>query len=245
MIKSFSSFFNPLVVILVGCGVLWNKACLNLIDQCEAKPLPLNLPKKYKSVRLVHRYRQESKQGVVYLDSQERKTYQLIIKEGLFYTYTGKLIYANLPCPLKNKQKDFKLLSNKNPSRNFSKDSHKHFSEHTNKKPNEKPNEKPEQEFDANFLKKYLGIFIMDEWGTFYFSSSPKKGKFHHSSFLAGAPVAGAGEMLICQGKLIFLNNQSGHYQPPPGTLKQVLQQLKIHSVPIRNIQVKRFGIDF
>ncbi len=40
----------------------------------------------------------------------------------------------------------------------------------------------------------------MSEEGRFYLSKNYAYGKFHHSSFLAGKPVAGAGEIYIEKG---------------------------------------------
>ncbi len=39
--------------------------------------------------------------------------------------------------------------------------------------------------------------------------------KFHHSSFLSGAPVKGAGELVICKGQMRVFTPKSGHYKPP------------------------------
>jgi hypothetical protein len=45
---------------------------------------------------------------------------------------------------------------------------------------------------------------------------------FHHSSFLAGEPVASAGEIRAKNGVLELVSNASGHYEPPKGLLFQV-----------------------
>lgn len=47
-----------------------------------------------------------------------------------------------------------------------------------------------------------------------------------HSSLVAGAPVAAAGEMLVHCGGLLSLSNWSGHYAPPPSCLGVVLDSL-------------------
>jgi hypothetical protein len=88
-------------------------------------------------------------------------------------------------------------------------------------------------------------IYVMDAKGNFYLSFEAQKGKFHHSSFLAGQPVACAGEMIIFQGKILLINNQSGHYQPPPLALEQALDSLKKHDIDLANIKIDRFGFDF
>ena len=49
----------------------------------------------------------------------------------------------------------------------------------------------------------------------------------HHSSFLAGAPVAAAGEIKVVNGRLVSISNGSGHYRPPPGYLINFLKVLR------------------
>ena len=49
---------------------------------------------------------------------------------------------------------------------------------------------------------------------------------FHHD--LAGnAPVVAAGEMFFTDGRLLSINNRSGHYRPPPKSLRIVLSLLR------------------
>src|SRR5262245_28087078 len=57
-------------------------------------------------------------------------------------------------------------------------------------------------------------IFVMDSNGTFYASNHHMVGDFHHSSFLAGAAVAAAGELEVENGVLKAISNRSGHYRP-------------------------------
>lgn len=56
--------------------------------------------------------------------------------------------------------------------------------------------------------------------------SSHSVGGRHHSSLLAGENVACAGEMEVRRGKLVTLSNKSGHYQPEPVYLTQVIRVL-------------------
>jgi hypothetical protein len=53
-------------------------------------------------------------------------------------------------------------------------------------------------------------IYVLDEHGGLYCSVSPHYYKFHHSSFVAGAPVACAGELEAIDGRVIYLNNRRG-----------------------------------
>jgi hypothetical protein len=74
------------------------------------------------------------------------------------------------------------------------------------------------------------GIYVMDEMGDIYIHSK-EVGKFHHSSFLAGGPVAAAGEIKIKDGVIKFIDRSSGHYHPEPQHFNQVLEELKSRNV--------------
>jgi uncharacterized Zn-binding protein involved in type VI secretion len=69
-------------------------------------------------------------------------------------------------------------------------------------------------------------IYVMDENGNFY-ASEQVGGKIHHSSILAGEPVAGAGEIEVVQGELQYINRGSGHYEPTPEMLQQTVDELR------------------
>jgi hypothetical protein len=75
--------------------------------------------------------------------------------------------------------------------------------------------------------EKCRGIFVMSPMGEIYFSDTPKFREFHHSSFLAGAEVAAAGELKIKKGILMTVNNRSGHYRPTYAHVFQFLLELK------------------
>ncbi|MCA9193321.1 MAG: hypothetical protein KDB03_16230 [Planctomycetales bacterium] len=47
-----------------------------------------------------------------------------------------------------------------------------------------------------------------------FYSHSHKVARFHHSSFLAGGAVLGAGEWRVSNGRICEFNGKSGHYQP-------------------------------
>jgi hypothetical protein len=81
-------------------------------------------------------------------------------------------------------------------------------------------------------------IFVMDEQGNFFASKFHLVGRFHHSSFLAGAPVAAAGEIEVRKGQLIAISDRSGHYLPRRQFTKQALDELKTRGIDIG--QVKR-----
>ncbi|MES3039092.1 MAG: hypothetical protein V4736_14390 [Bdellovibrionota bacterium] len=68
-------------------------------------------------------------------------------------------------------------------------------------------------------------IFVMSEDGAFYAGTSAP-GFRHHSSFLAGQPVAAAGEMIVENGNLIAISRKSGHYAPSADRLSLAIGEL-------------------
>ena len=93
---------------------------------------------------------------------------------------------------------------------------------------------------------KRLGyaIFVLDQTQTLYLTFKAQQGRIHHSSLLAGRDVICAGEMQIFQGQLKYINNRSGHYQPPPKSLKLVLRFLKEQGVKLEKVKVEFLGVD-
>jgi hypothetical protein len=52
---------------------------------------------------------------------------------------------------------------------------------------------------------------------------------FHHSSFLGGDRVLGAGMIGVSQGRIVYINNKSGHYTPTPEEFYRAIKALKLH----------------
>jgi hypothetical protein len=88
-----------------------------------------------------------------------------------------------------------------------------------------------------------LAIFVMDTSGELLLTCDHAPNRFHHSSFVAGAPVIAAGEMRVHRGKLVAITNRSGHYAPPPSCLHLVMQRLKalgvgsLHDVKVEPVE--------
>jgi len=74
-------------------------------------------------------------------------------------------------------------------------------------------------------------IFVLDQTNEILLTVDYEHNKFHHSSFVAGAPVIAAGEMIISRGRLIALTNHSGHYLPPPSCISYVMDRLEAMGV--------------
>jgi hypothetical protein len=87
-------------------------------------------------------------------------------------------------------------------------------------------------------------IFVMDAAGELYASFEAERDRLHHSSLLAGAPVACAGELLVFDGRLLLISNQSGHYRPPPRALAQALDALRRAGADLSATRVLSLGVD-
>ncbi len=62
---------------------------------------------------------------------------------------------------------------------------------------------------------------------------------FHHSSFFAGAPVLAAGEIMINNGRIVGLTNNTGHYKAGANELAEALSLLDlIGGVNLNNVAV-------
>ena len=82
-------------------------------------------------------------------------------------------------------------------------------------------------QFTNEFGAAMMAIFSMGACGDIYLTYHHEIGIFHHSSYLAGAPLASAGEMLVVDGRLLEFTNGSGHYRPPGYIAAQALHRLK------------------
>ncbi len=89
-----------------------------------------------------------------------------------------------------------------------------------------------------------LAIFVMDAAGNLYVGFEHERGKFHHSTFMAGEPVGMAGDIQIFDGRIKMISNQSGHYRPPPAAFEQVIDQLKAMGADLSKTEIRTLGVD-
>jgi len=82
-------------------------------------------------------------------------------------------------------------------------------------------------------------IFVMTDDGRFYAKVAPPVGQFHHSSFVAGGPVAAAGEIIVRGGRLERLSDKSGHYRPTVAFTVQALHRLACLGVDLLPVTVR------
>jgi hypothetical protein len=86
------------------------------------------------------------------------------------------------------------------------------------------------------------GIYVMTPEGEFFaqFEDKKTKGKYHHSSFLAGLPVGAAGKMEYSGG--LKVDMESGHYQPRTMHMVKALKGLEKKGVgESADVQVRPF----
>lgn len=88
----------------------------------------------------------------------------------------------------------------------------------------------------AGYVTHFSGpgkaIYVMSATGNLHLNSH-SVGHYHHSSLLAGIPVACAGEIEIKNGRIVWLSHKSGHYKPAREQLLQVLAMLQRRGVDL------------
>jgi hypothetical protein len=76
------------------------------------------------------------------------------------------------------------------------------------------------------------------------YAGEPVFQKFHHSSFLQGRPVLGAGTIEVKKGTLLKVTNASGHYRPDLSRHYNTLLFLKRKGLVLSSIKSTAFGHD-
>jgi len=98
----------------------------------------------------------------------------------------------------------------------------------------------------SNMVTAFSGpgyaIYVMSAEGHIHVSTH-SVGHRHHSSLLAGADVACAGELKVERGILRHLSNKSGHYRPDVLNLVQVLAELQEGAIPF-DFSVEQLNAD-
>ena len=103
----------------------------------------------------------------------------------------------------------------------------------------------------VTFNEQNNSIYVISKAGILYVQND-LNGHFnglHHSFFLKskpakelygyGKPVACGGHLNIVDGKITFINNSSGHYQPSLNQLKLAVKYFHQKGVLAENIQIK------
>jgi len=93
------------------------------------------------------------------------------------------------------------------------------------------------------FSGKGWAIWVRAPNGNFY-SHSHKFAHFHHSTFLAGGAVRGAGEWVVTNGKIRQISGKSGHYRPTMKALCESAHALNSLQVFGSNATVRLYKQD-
>ena len=65
-----------------------------------------------------------------------------------------------------------------------------------------------------------------------------RKRRFYHSSYVHGNDVVSAGAIMVDQGRLLMVDNLSGHYRPTPEKFMLVLRSLQAQGVKMDEVMV-------
>ncbi|XP_013632110.1 IQ domain-containing protein IQM3 isoform X2 [Brassica napus] len=101
----------------------------------------------------------------------------------------------------------------------------------------------------GNFLHTMHGsegtkwIFVMSTFKKLY-AGLKKKGRFHHSSFLAGGATLAAGRVVVDNGVLKTISAYSGHYRPSDDSLETFLSFLRENEVSLDDVEVHKASED-
>lgn len=86
-------------------------------------------------------------------------------------------------------------------------------------------------------------IFVTSTCNRLYVGEK-MKGKFHHSSFLAGGATLAAGRLDVENGTLKTISPYSGHYRPTEETLNSFLSFLRECGVDLDKVEVRKANED-
>ncbi|XP_057965563.1 IQ domain-containing protein IQM3-like [Malania oleifera] len=91
---------------------------------------------------------------------------------------------------------------------------------------------------------KVKWIFSMDTSKKLY-AGEKKKGRFHHSSFLAGGATLAAGRLVADEGTLKSISPYSGHYRPTEDSLGSFVSFLEENGVNMDEVQILTANEDY
>lgn len=94
-------------------------------------------------------------------------------------------------------------------------------------------------DLETKFSGKGWAIWVLSPETKTFYTNSHKVGEFHHSSFLQGKKVVGAGEWKVTNGKLSIITGKTGHYRCGPDELASSLRVLFASGVNLMMAKVK------
>lgn len=84
--------------------------------------------------------------------------------------------------------------------------------------------------------------YAMDYRGRLYSGFVKNDATFYHSSLVGGERVLSAGTLAMKDGRLTYIDIESGHYKPKPHHLAMALQHLRLHGVDLSGVEVRGYG---
>lgn len=57
---------------------------------------------------------------------------------------------------------------------------------------------------------------------------------FTHANFTSGQDIKAAGQLFVHEGRVIRIDNESGHYKPHGNTLRHIIKKLKREGADLR-----------
>jgi len=96
---------------------------------------------------------------------------------------------------------------------------------------------------DASYSRadgERIALYVMNARGELFISKFHSVDeRFFHSSLAGGEEVAAAGMIRIVRGKIVFVSNSSGHYQPSYHSFAQVLYVLEAQGIRIDAMDIQ------
>ncbi len=93
---------------------------------------------------------------------------------------------------------------------------------------------------DSQNAKHNIANYVMDSSGNFYLFDERVTPLIRHSSIFDEGPVAGAGNIQIKNGKIVYCDSDSGHYPSKP-LFPQVIVQLKASGTDTSTFQADKY----
>jgi hypothetical protein len=84
--------------------------------------------------------------------------------------------------------------------------------------------------------------FVMDRRGRIYAGFDKDVVWFKHSSLIGGQGTLAAGRMRADNGRISFVENDSGHYQPAHQQMRNLLERLQLYGANTTNTQIRRLS---
>ena len=82
-------------------------------------------------------------------------------------------------------------------------------------------------------------LYGFRHWMKFDPDNYANVGNFYHSSYTRGSDVICTGCLTADNGTITYVNNFSGHYQPPPSQLQLFVDSLRTFGVPLQKVDVE------